>query len=41
VDVQEFGWDKRGTVSAGDIIFFMEKETKISNWKQEILYTTE
>jgi len=29
VGVQEVRWDKRGTVSAGDYIFFIEKEMKI------------
>jgi len=26
---------------AGDIIYSMEEETKIINWKQDFLYTTE
>ena len=41
VVVQEVGWDNGGTVRAGNCIFFMEKETKIINWKQNFLYTTE
>ena len=40
VDVQEVGWDKWGTVRAGDN-FSMEKETKVMNWEQDFLYTTE
>jgi hypothetical protein len=34
--VQEFRWDKGGTVSAGDYIFSMEDKTKIINWEQDI-----
>jgi len=41
VGVQEVRWDKGGTVRAGDCNFFMEKETKIINWEQDFLYTTE
>ena len=41
VDVQEVRLDKGGPVEQGIIIFCMEKETKIINWKQDILYTTE
>ena len=32
--VQDFRWDKGGTVRAGDCIFIHGKETKI-NWKQD------
>ena len=40
--VPEVRWDKGGTVRAGDYTFFsMEKEKKIINWEQDILYTTE
>jgi hypothetical protein len=40
VGVQEVRWDKRGTKRAGDyIFFFVEKETKITNWEQKCLYT--
>jgi len=38
---QEVSWGKGGTVRAGDYIFSMEKETKIINWEQGFLYTTE
>jgi len=38
--VQEVRWDKGGTVRAGDN-FFMEKESKIINFEQDFLYTTE
>jgi hypothetical protein len=41
VDVQEVRWDKGGTVEQGIIIFSVEKETKIINWEQDFLYTTE
>jgi hypothetical protein len=41
VGVQEVRWDKKSTVSAGDYNFSMEKETKIINWEQDFLYTTE
>ena len=41
VGVQDVRWNKRGTVRAGDYNFFMEKETKIINWQQYFLYTTE
>jgi len=41
VGVQEVRWDREGTVRAGVIIFSMEKETKIINWEQDSLYTTE
>jgi hypothetical protein len=41
VGVQEVRWDKGGTVRAGDYNFSMEKETKIINWEQHLLYTTE
>jgi len=39
--VQEVRWDKGGTVRAGDYNFFYGKETKIINWGQDFLYTTE
>ena len=32
VGVQEVSWDKEGTVTAGDYIFSMGKETRIINW---------
>ena len=32
VGVQEVRWDKEGTVTAGDYIFSMGKETRIINW---------
>ena len=41
VDVQEVRWDKGGTVRAKIIFFYMEKTTKIINWEQNFLYTTE
>ena len=41
VGVQEFRWDKGGTVIAGDYNFFYGKEMKIINWEQDFLYTTE
>jgi len=41
VGVQVVRWDKRGTVREGVMILAMEEETKIINWKQEFLYTTE
>jgi len=31
--------DKRGMVRAGDVIFFIENETKIINWEQTFWYT--
>ena len=37
--VQEVRWDNGGTVRAGD--YSTEKETKITNWEQDFLYTTE
>jgi hypothetical protein len=41
VGLQEVRWDKRGT-EQGDIIYSMEEETKIINWKKDFfLYTTE
>ena len=39
--VQKVRWDNGGTVRAGDYNFFMENETKIINWEQNFLYTTE
>ena len=41
VGVQEFRWDKGGTVRAGDYDFFMGKEMKIINWERVFLYTVE
>jgi len=41
VGVQEVRWDKWGMVRAGDIIFSIEKETKIVSCEQDFLYTTE
>jgi hypothetical protein len=36
VGVQEVSWDKAGTVTEGDYIFFsMEKQTKIINLEQD------
>jgi hypothetical protein len=35
-------WDKGGhDKQHGLILFSMEKETKIINWKQDFLYTTQ
>ena len=39
--VQEVRWDRGVTVRAGDYNFYMENGTKIVNWKQDVLYTTE
>jgi len=41
VGVQEVKWNKGGTLRAGDYNFFYGKETKIFNWEQDFLYTTE
>jgi hypothetical protein len=41
VGVQEVMWDKEGTVRAADCNFSTKKETKIINWGQDFLYTTE
>jgi len=41
VCVYEVGWGKGGTVTAGDYNFSMEKETKIINWEQNFLYSTQ
>ena len=42
VDLQEVRWGKGGIVREGDYnFFFVEKETKIINWEQDFLYTTE
>jgi len=38
VGVEEVRWEKGGTLSAGDYTFYMEKETKIINREQDILY---
>jgi hypothetical protein len=37
VGVQEFRWDKGGTVQAGDYNFFMQKGMKIISWEQDFL----
>jgi hypothetical protein len=39
--VQEAKWEKGGTVRARNHIFSIEKERKIINWKQDILFHTE
>jgi len=39
--VQEDRRDKGSMVRAGDYILSMEKETKVINWEQDFLYTTE
>jgi len=41
VGVQEVRWDKGGTVRTGDYSFSLGQETKIINWEQDFLYTTE
>ena len=41
VGVQEVRWQRGGTVIAGDYNFFYGKGTKIINWEQDSLYTTE
>ena len=41
VGVQEVRWDKGAHLEQGIIIFSMENETKIINWEQDFLYTTE
>jgi len=41
VGVLEVRLDERGTARAGDIIFPIEKETKIINWEQDFLYSNE
>ena len=41
VGVHEVRWDKAGTIRAGDYNFFYGKETKIINWEQDFLHTTE
>jgi hypothetical protein len=33
--------DKGGTVRAEDYTFYMEKEMKVINWEQVLLYTRE
>jgi hypothetical protein len=37
VGVQEVGWDRGGTVRAGDCIISIEKEMKIINYEQDFL----
>ena len=41
VSVQELRWDKGAQYEQGIIIFSTEKKTKIINWEQDFLYTTE
>jgi hypothetical protein len=41
VGVQKVRWNKGGTVRAGNYNFCMEKATKIFNWEQGFMYTTE
>ena len=41
VAVQQVMWDNGGMVRAGDYNFSMEKETKIINWEQDFLCTTD
>jgi hypothetical protein len=38
VGVQEVRWDKGGTVRAGIILLYMEREMKVINWEQVLLY---
>jgi len=40
VGVQEVGWDKGGTVKAGDYRFFYRKGNE-NSWEQNLLYITE
>jgi hypothetical protein len=39
--VQEAKWERGGTVRAWNYIFSTEKERKIINWEQDILFNTE
>jgi hypothetical protein len=39
--VVEVRWDKGSTVRAGDYFVSLERETKMINWEQDFLYTTE
>jgi len=39
--VQEVRRDKGSMVRTGDYILSMAKETKVINWEQDFLYTTE
>ena len=41
VGIQEVRFEKGGTVRQRITFFSMEKEMKISNWKQYFMYTTE
>jgi len=41
VDIQEVGWDKGGTVKAGDYIFFYGKGNEYHQLGTIFLYTTE
>jgi hypothetical protein len=41
VGVQEVRWDKGGTVRAGYNTLYMEKEIKVINWEQFLLYIRE
>jgi len=41
VGVQVVRWEKGSIVRVGNYIFLMEKEKKIINWEQDILYTSE
>ena len=41
VGVQEVRWDKGATVREGEYNFSMEKELKITSWKQDFLYIKE
>jgi hypothetical protein len=39
VGVQEVKWDKGGMVRVGDYIFLWKRKRKITNRKQDVLYT--
>jgi len=41
LDVQEVRWNRGGTVRGGKYNFFCVKISKIINWEEEFLYTTE
>jgi hypothetical protein len=41
VGVQEIMWNKGGNIRVGDYIFTKEKEGKIINWEENLLYATE
>ena len=39
--VQGVRWDVGGIVRAGDYSNFVEKDMKVINWEQDIVWTTE